>query len=159
MIADSSPLIFLAKLNRLDLLKALFSKVIIPVGVKKEVWIADKPGFSALSHALDAGWLAVEDPKAMLPLGLGAGEDAALSLAKERKDTLIVDDAYAINAARALGISTLRTTSVIFLSLKKKVLRKEEALALLNRLIDSGYYIAPRYYIALAAGLREFSRK
>ncbi len=37
MISNSSPIIFLAKINSLNTLKNLFNKIIIPTEVKEEV--------------------------------------------------------------------------------------------------------------------------
>ena len=51
--------------------------------------------------------------------------------------------------ARSLGIPILRTTSVFFLALKKNLINKEQTIKLLNKLIEEGYYIAPKHYTRL----------
>ncbi|MBI2654763.1 hypothetical protein HYX02_08230 [Candidatus Woesearchaeota archaeon] len=80
---------------------------------------------------------------------MGKGEEQAISLAIERKDTLILDDAAAIKAAKALNVSHIRTTTIIFTALKKGILTKKQALSILNQLIENGYYIPTKDYAAL----------
>lgn len=154
MISNATPLIFLGKINRLDLLKKLFKQVIVPTEVKEEVLVDGKQGYLIIKTAFDNGILTVVTPKNYLQLGLGRGETAVLSLAKERKDATLLDDADAIKAAEALNVATARTTTLLFYALQRKMITKEEAITLLNRLIEEGYYIAPRYYILLLEKLR-----
>lgn len=142
-------------MNRLDLLKRVFGSVLIPPAVKQEVLIAEKEGFQNIQNALAVGWLKVVDARRVIDYGLGKGENAAISLARERKDTLIVDDAYALKVARALDIETPRTTSIIFTALQKRIIDKKEAIILLNKLIASGYYLSPQAYAGLLTRLKD----
>ena len=48
--------------------------------------------------------------------------------------------------AQSLGIETLRTTSVIISAIKKKIITKKEALDIINKIIEKGYYISVKYY-------------
>lgn len=153
MISNATPLICLARIQQLELLKKLFDKVIIPKEVEEEIFIDDKPGIKALKEAMDAGIIQVVHQKKSIPLGLGKGETAAISLAKERNDRILLDDAAAIKAAEALNIATMRTTSILFLAVQKKILKKKEALYLLNQLIENGYYITPKYYVLIVQKL------
>ncbi len=146
MISNTSPLICLARINQLELLKVLFTEIIIPKEVKEELFVDGKLGQHLLQEAFTAGWILLSNPKKIISLGLGKGEVAAISLAKEQGDTIILDDAAAIKAAEALNIPTIRTTTVLFMAVQKKLLTKKEALLYLNLLIENGYYIAPRYY-------------
>lgn len=154
MISDATALICLGKINELGLLKKLYGVVAIPSAVKKEVLVKDKDGYSSIYNAIKSGWIKIADPKKITKLGLGAGEDAAISLAIERKDSIILDDAFAIKAAKALNIPIVRTTTVIFMALKNKIITKAQALKILNQLIESGYYISTRDYAVLISKLR-----
>lgn len=153
MICNATPLICLSQIQQLHLLRRCFGTIIIPSAVQEEILIEDKPGFVALVAAFREGWIKVRDPQKMLELGLGRGEQATLSLAQELKSKLIIDDAVAIRAARALHLEVLRTTTVLFLGIQKKILTKKQALILLNKLIQVGYYIKPQYYAALLTKL------
>lgn len=145
MITNSTPVICLAKISKLWLLKTLFGSVTITEAVKEEVLVEGKPGYSSINDALSEGWIRVANPKQMVELGLGKGENSSLNLAKESDDKLLIDDASAIRAAKALGIDFLRTTSVIVMAVEKKIMTKKQAAALIGQLVKAGYYISPRY--------------
>lgn|SRR3989338_9309948 len=153
MISNTTPLICLARIHKLGLLKTLFGTIVIPKEVEEELFIDNKPGLQILKEAGTSGIIQISNPEKIIPLGLGKGETAALSLARERNDSILLDDAAAIKAAEALNISTFRTTTVLFLAVQKKLLTKKEALLLLNQIIENGYYIAPKYYAALVQKL------
>ena len=153
MISNATALICLSKINKLDILKKVYSAVIIPPAVKNEVLLEEKEGYSSIKGAIESGWIKVVEPKKIIALGLGAGENQAISLAKERKDKIILDDALAVKAANAFDIPIFRTTSVIFTALNKKIINKKQALSLLNRLIENGYYISTKDYAALVSKL------
>src|SRR3989344_4943169 len=149
MISNSSPLIFLSKIGKLSLLKELFREITIPTSVKEEVLIDKKPEADTIKRGLEEKWIKIVKPKKLLELNLGNGESQAISLALERKDSLIIDDQKAIRAAETLDVNILRTTSIIFIALKNKKIDKKEALELINALIKNGYYIGLKYYLEI----------
>lgn len=154
MISNATALICLSKINKLDLLKKIYSLILIPSSVKAEVLIKGKEGYFPIHNAIKSGWIKVIEPKKVINIGLGSGENAAISLARERKDSILLDDAFAIKAAKAFDIPVLRTTTVIFIALKNKIIAKAQALKILNQLIESGYYISTRDYAVLISKLR-----
>lgn len=85
MISNSTPLICLAKLNKLELLIKLFKQIIIPEAVKEEVLIEGKPGYSILNEYIIWGLIKIENPKNNLDFGIGAGEMLQLIWQKKRK--------------------------------------------------------------------------
>ena len=155
MISNATPIICLSRINQLSLLKLIFKSVIIPSSVGKEVLIEDKPGYSGIVNAIKEGWLKVAEPRSKTDYGIGAGENAAINLARERKDTLILDDAFAIKVTKAFDIPIIRTTTVIFIALQKKIVTRNQAINILNQLIENGYYISPREYSILLTRLKE----
>jgi hypothetical protein len=84
-IADSGPLICLARINQLDLSPGLFSKILVPPEVWNEVTIRgkDHPGAPQTSQAK---WLTIQAPDSQLvkPLSIlvDAGEAEAIALAQ-----------------------------------------------------------------------------
>ena len=153
MISNATPLICLAKINQLEILKKLFDCVIIPQSVKEEVLIKNKPGYFVITVAINEKWIKAINPKDDIDLGLGKGENSAINLAKERKDKLIIDDAFAIKVAQAFNIDIIRTTTIIFMAAKKNIITKKQAISFINKLIDIGYYISPNYYSVLLSEL------
>ena len=154
MISNATALICLGKINKLDILKRLYSAVIIPPAVKKEILFEEKESYSSIKNAIESGWIKVVEPKKSIALGLGAGENQAISLAKEKKDKIILDDALAVKAANVFGIPTVRTTTVRFTALQKKIINKPQALSILNQLIENGYYISTKDYAILMSRLK-----
>jgi len=154
MICDSTPLILLAKIDKLDLLKKIFKTVIITEDVRDEILKEDKPGYLTIQNAIRDKWIKIKSPKDNQNLQLGKGENSAINLAREIKDELIIDDALAITAAKELGINTTRTTTVIFMAVKKKIINKEEGIKLINNLIENGYYISNEYYSKIITKLK-----
>lgn len=154
MIADATAIICLSRVNKLELLRKVYSVILIPPSVRNEVLIKGKEGYSSIHRAVDKGWIRVANPKKNIDFGLGAGENQAISLAIERKDSILLDDAFAIKAAKALDVPFVRTTTVIFSALKRKIITKNHALNIINQLIENGYYISTRDYAILISKLR-----
>ena len=155
MISNATPLICLSKINKLWFLKKCFDIIIIPNAVKEEVLVEDKGGYSVIKDAIEEGWIKVAEPRNRIDYGLGKGENAAINLAHEKKDKVIIDDSVAIKVAKSLNIEVIRTTSTLFIAVQKNIIDKKEALILLNNLIEIGYYISPKYYSILFDKLRE----
>ena len=128
------------------MLKKLFGYIIITNDVKEEVLIEDKSGYFQINEAIKNGWIKIENPKRNVELGLGKGENSAINLAKEKNDKLIIDDAFAVKAAKGLNIEFIRTTTVVFIAVEKGIINKKEAVSIINNLIENEYYIAPKYY-------------
>lgn len=155
MISNSTPLIFLSKIGKLALLRRLFREIIIPVAVQREVLVEGKPGYAVIQEALAEKWIKIRNPQKVLQLSLGSGETEAISLATERNDSLLLDDAYAIKAAKIYEVETIRTTTVLFLAANRKMITVEELVQLINKLIDEGYYIRPAEYAFLLSKIQE----
>ena len=58
VVSDASPLILLAKIRRLDLLKKLYSEVLIPKEVKEEVTKQEVP---PIISGIREGWIKVKE--------------------------------------------------------------------------------------------------
>lgn len=154
MISNATAIICLSKINKLDLIKKLFSKVIIPSAVKEEILVEGKEGLENIKNAIEEGWIKILEPKRIIDLGLGKGENEAISLAQEKNETIMLDDACAIKAAKSLEVQYIRSTTVILLAYKKKIINKKETIEILNQLIENGYYISTKYYSMLLSKIK-----
>lgn len=155
MISSSSPLIYLSKINKLILLKNIFGEITITDAVKSEILFGDRKDSFAVMNAIEEGWIKIKNPRKYLDFNIDKAENSVINLAIEKKDSLIIDDAKGIRIAESLGISVVRTTSIIFNSIKKKLLTKKEAIELLKKLIEEGYYLSPRVYSVIIEKLME----
>ena len=154
MISNTSPIIFFTKLNELDLLKRLYSSIIITKEVEEELLFQNKPDSELIKRAIEKNLIIIQSPLSNLDLSLGKGENSAINLALELKKQLIIDDSRGIRVAQSLGVETLRTTSVILSAVKKKMITKKEALGIINNIIEKGYYISVKYYKELIDNLK-----
>ncbi len=127
IVADSTALIALAKLARLQLLCAVYSQVLIAPAVRWEVVDQGKliaaRGVEQIEAALKERWMHVARPTRAerehareLSTGsrLGAGETESLALASSRRLPLIVDDKEARAMAATLQLSYVGTAGVLF---------------------------------------------
>ncbi|GAK53332.1 hypothetical protein U14_04597 [Candidatus Moduliflexus flocculans] len=127
VIADSSCLIGLSKIGRLDVLRQLFGNVLIPPAVFDEVVIKGR-GRPGASEVRQAEWilttpvnnrLAVE----MSHLYLGIGESEAIALAAEHHaDFLLRDDWKARQVALALQLPVIGTVAILQKAYEKGII-------------------------------------
>jgi predicted nucleic acid-binding protein len=106
LVADTSPLIVLGKVGRLDLLLEGSKRLVLPLAVADEIRAgpASDPGRIALDAGRRGDPVPVDVLPSVLEWGLGAGESAVLTLAASRGAIAVLDDREARRAAHALGI-------------------------------------------------------
>ena len=121
VISNSGPLITLATIGQLDLLAALFGKIIIPKAVHNEVVVygEGEPGSREVGEAEWIGTLEVKDRLAIefLLETLGAGESEAIVLAQELKaEYVLLDDALARRKACLIGLHVTGTLGILLMA-------------------------------------------
>jgi predicted nucleic acid-binding protein len=117
-VADTSPLLFLAKLNRLDLLRHAAEEILAPPAVFEEIQQVPDEARDRLEAArLD--WLHVH-PVADLALidvlqaDLDLGESEVIALAQELKaERVVLDDLDARRMARRIGLLPIGTLGLL----------------------------------------------
>lgn len=156
IVSDSTPLIYLAKLGHLQLLQELFVEVRISAEVMKEIVRGKQQGFGdamTIENAASVGWLKVIGLSAtqrrrlskfrqMFP-DISEADASALVLAKDHKAPLCMDDNRAIRAAEILKLKHVGTLGIILLSVKRKLMRRDQAEGLILSLPEHGFYIGP----------------
>ncbi len=153
VVSNATPLIYLAKSGQLNLLKELFQQVFIPEEVRIEVIDRGKAlkekDASVIEQAVEEGWLkvSVADP-IQIPIKLHKGEEATLALAKHLEAALVlIDEAPAREAAHLLGLRSGGTLYVLLLALKKRVIKIDDFLEILEALIEQGFRLKEEVYI------------
>jgi hypothetical protein len=124
VVCDATPLIYLAKIGRFDLLHQLHEQVLIPPAVWQEVAVqgASFPEGSAVNRAAADGWLRVEKPKGQLAAtakereDLDPGEEEAIQLAIERSALLVIDEAHGREVALRLHVKITGTIGLLIRS-------------------------------------------
>jgi predicted nucleic acid-binding protein len=125
VVSNTSPILNLALIGRLGLLRQQFQQVLIPDAVHEELRLDDPhPGNEAIRQALAAGWLRVgtlqnEHLKRVLEADLDTGEAAAIALAAELgAEWALLDEREGRLAAKRLG---LPVTGVLGILLRAKI--------------------------------------
>jgi len=147
IIADSSALIGMVRIHRLELLRKLYKRVLITKSVHQEVVIEGKrlhkAGVEEIERDIQAGWINVasltkshlESVEAFRASGeIGRGEAEAIALARSRKLPLIVDDRYARELAGTLGLEFLGTGAVLLEAHLRGLLSEKEFVESLGEL-------------------------
>lgn len=118
VISNTSPLQYLHQLGLLDLLPRLVSNITVPPGVFEELEAGHALGLNLPDiSALD--WVSIRAPQqneSQLPIAdLGPGETDVLLLGLESAGevVLILDDAQARKAAKAVGLKFTGTLGVL----------------------------------------------
>ncbi|WP_395741897.1 DUF3368 domain-containing protein [Prosthecobacter sp.] len=149
IVSNTSPVSNLAIVGRLDLLRAKFGRVIIPLAVAFELSRLSHPGASsAIKAALASGWLAIVPvpDRTLLPVlraRLDEGEAEAIELARQTNaDLLIIDDAAGRAVAREEGLPFVGIIGL--LAEEREAGRIVSLKAELDRLrAESRFFIAP----------------
>lgn len=164
VIADAGPLIALARIESLALLRGLFGRVCITGAVRDEILPAESafPDADALIRALAEGWIDVvdtpqDDWKPLNP-GVDAGEASVIHAACVWRDAgdavlLVMDDRAGRLEARSRGLALIGTAAVIGLAGTEGLI--PAARPLLERLTQSGYFLGPAVIAAVLADVGE----
>lgn len=114
VVPDAGPLIYLAGAGKLELLRALYLRVVVPTIVRAEVVTAGA-GLIGSEEVAAATWLEIEDaePDPTLTDVLDPGEAAAIPLAERLGATLLCDDADARAIARHRRLMVIGTLGVL----------------------------------------------
>ncbi|HLC73111.1 MAG TPA: DUF3368 domain-containing protein [Candidatus Nanoarchaeia archaeon] len=155
VVSNTSPILYLAKLGKLELLKKLFNKVFIPREVYKEAVLNGREkGFvdaTLIERAIKDHWIEVKDVVSNKNISIyseiDVGEQEAIELAKNlNSKLLLIDDAPARVIAESFGLSVKGTLFVLMKAYSKKIINKIETKNLLSRLISLGFRISPELY-------------
>jgi len=149
VVCNSSPLIHLARIGKLELLQDLFDTVLIPEAVYRECVIEGKDRDDA-RKIKNASWLQVRvirniELKKALNTVLDEGESEAIALAlQEEADFILLDDYEAREFARIYG---LKITGTIGVLLKAKFSgRISNLVEILEKLRETGYWLDENLY-------------
>ena len=136
IISDTSCLIALSKINQLEILRSLYSQIIIT----KEV-------FTEYGSPLP-DWIMIFEVKnnqkqAELEERLDKGEASSIALALETENpTLIIDEIKGRKIAQSLNIDIIGTIGVILLAEKKGLIK--DVLEVLFRLVNKGFRLSDK---------------
>lgn len=154
LAVNSSPLILLGKLARLDLLPPLADQVLVPEAVLSELGAKTGQDWLASAVLSQPGLEIVESPpipENVERWNLGAGESAVLAVCLARPGfRAVLDDLRGRRCAHALGIPLFGTLGIIVEARQRQLI--PAARPLIEAIIGAGYYIGEAL---VAAALRQ----
>jgi uncharacterized protein len=119
-VSNTSPILNLAIIGQLDLLRQQFKEVLIPPGVLQELQIdSELPGVESMRVALRDNWLRVVELNdtalaRALKRDLDTGEAEAIALALQLGAiTLLMDEHEGRAAAKAMGLTPIGILGVL----------------------------------------------
>lgn len=142
-ISNTSPLLYLYRIDAIDWLPLLFTALWTPRTVVDELDEGQRRRYDA-PNPRDYGWLNVVDPQVTpsewLSLDLGAGELAAMALALEKPTHIILlDDQLARRTAQAAGLTVWGTLKVLLEAKAQGLTEKIEPSICGSAMLGCGY--------------------
>lgn len=142
VIVNSTPVIGLANIGKLDVLRQMYGTITIPQAVFDEI---KSPSVQRQVNA-NRDWIRVEQindasQKQMYRAKLHAGEVEVMILAQEKKaDLVILDDNAAKKTAKFLGLRVIGTLGILVLAKKRGYIK--EVSPVLDALKRDGFFVS-----------------
>ena len=153
IVANSTPLIALARIGRLNILQEMFGAIHIPQAVYNEV-ATDSKKRSGSSEVEQYAWInkvdiARSDLLEFLMLTVDAGEAEAIALAREIKaDLLLIDDKEGRRIADSVGQAIAGTIGLLLRYYKG---RPEVFKKAFDELLEQGFRLKKEEYERIVA--------
>ncbi|MEM3479045.1 MAG: DUF3368 domain-containing protein [Candidatus Bathyarchaeia archaeon] len=158
-VSNSTPLIYLAKVGKLEILRSLFERIFIPEAVFEEAVVKGKAlnisDAFIIERAVGA-WIIRERVKPKIDaeyrfldtnVRLGSGEREAIKLCKQLNiKYLIADDGEARRVSKMLNITPIGTCGIIIKAYKRGIMTRDETIQILDELLKAGFRISPELY-------------
>ena len=145
LVVNASPLILLARIDRLDLLTSLAKLLVLPEAVIREIQAGSHRDETADRVKSLPSVLQVADrplPDRIRLWDLGAGESQVLAHGLERPGAeVVLDDLAARRCARSLGLPMIGTLGVVILCRHRGVL--SAARPVIETLREAGLRLKP----------------
>lgn len=146
VIVNSTPIIVLCGIGKLDILRRLYGEITIPAAVYREVTAIEDSACMQIKNA--GSWIHVEcirdnTDKKMYKAKLHAGEVEVMLLAQEQMaDLVIIDDNAAKKTAKYLGLTVTGTLGILLKAKSQGIVQKVDIL--LAEMERNGFYIDSR---------------
>lgn len=149
IVSNSGPLIALARINKLDLLKHLFNRIFISKETFNELVVKGK-GKAGSKQIKSADWIKVklvkdESSVNILRIELDKAEAESIVLAQElNANILLIDELIARNIAEALGLKVVGTIGILLKAKTEKLIAQIKPN--LDELRDKNIWISDEVY-------------
>ena len=158
VVVDSSALIPLSWVGRLDVIRSVFDEVRTTEVVREEVLTEGKRGVSRLESFLH-GVAVHETPAAAVEVGssegIAVGDASVVLLADSTEEILLANDKGLLEVAKSYGVERYWVTTLLLKCAKEGVLDSDEANDALYDLVDAGMNLHPKVYAQVQKKLEE----
>ena len=167
-VFDATPLIYLAKAERLSLVLERLDECCTTDAVYEEVVTKgieeDYPDARRIERTVEDGSLSVL-PVNETPMlerlrrneNLSNADATVLTLAADRAWIAVMDERYGRTVASAEGIETRGTAYLVLRLLRDDEIDASEARDTIDEMIDVGWYCAPNLYAKIVRRIEELS--
>lgn len=150
IVTNTTPLINLGRFGKISILREIFNRVLIPEEVYREIMqLKDSLEALAVQKAIQNGWIKTEKITPDLQIGaelLDEGEKEAITLALKNNCIFLTDDDHAKKFAIIQSLEVHGTIYVLIKAAAKRIISKEEAKSLLDKMISSRFYVSTEIY-------------
>jgi predicted nucleic acid-binding protein len=162
VVSDTTPLISLLKIDRLDLLEKLFGQVLIPKTVFNE--LTDDVRFKEEAEQIKSSeYIKIKsvinnESVGILKknTGLDQGESEAIILTDEvRADILLMDEAKGRVISMQRGIKIMGTIGILIAAYENDIITANEAMKCIDGLQKANRHIGERHYRRLLERLKD----
>lgn len=153
VVADTSPVLHLARIGRLDLIPAVVGQVVIPRTVWNElVHLGTRA--DVITALNSATWIDITGDPTLQDLGLDPGETAAILLAEAMgADALLIDERRGRSIATSRGIAVIGTLGL--LAGARRLGALERVAPVIEELRADGFWLADELVVRFLRGLGE----
>ena len=162
VVSDTTPLISLLKINRIDLLEKLFGEVFIHQAVFDELTLDKRFQLEAdqIRRKKFIIVMPIKVPESVNILkratGLDQGESEAIVLTDELEaDILLMDEAKGRSISTQMGLHIMGTIGILMAAYEEHELTANEVRYCIDGLKSAGRHIGQRHYQMLLGRLKE----
>jgi len=163
-VFDATPLIYLAKVDRLALVQHLEASCVLPERVHEEVIETGLeqgyPDVRRIERSVDADRfdiVSVETSPLLSRLqdnsNLSDADVAVLACADAHDGVAVMDETYGRDVAAAEGITTRGTAYLVLKLASEGTISVDDARTVIDAMIDEGWYCAPDVYAKIVQKL------
>ncbi len=146
VVSNTTPIISLSSVGRLEILKDLYHEIILPEAVYEEIKSKEEYGY----QEVEADFIKVRSVQGkkyrnLMLNQLDAGEAETILLATEiNADIVIIDESIGYKIAKNAGLNVVRTLSILLKAKKIGIL--SEIKPVLDEMISKGRWYSEKVY-------------
>jgi predicted nucleic acid-binding protein len=172
VVSDAGPLIHLAQINKVYLIKKIFEKVVITPKVMEEAYEEGvklgHPDAQIIGKAMEEGWIIVEEiPKSLISASkrLAEGEKISkadaetLLFAREKGAEVLVDEKALSNLAAMYGLRAWNTWTVLLEGLRMGFIEVSDVEAAIKELGEKRHKLRKEQAVQILRAAKLVARK